>query len=105
MDKLAVHLEFGKILVIVAIISIILTSLMYFIFRKHSKYNLVKYIPGLIFTGLGVYNLLTIGISLPDTNEFNRVLMTLVFMVAGLIGIFTGLIIGVITKDKKTKKP
>lgn len=105
LEKLAVHLEFGKILVIIALVSILLTCFMYFIVRKHPKYKMVKYIPGFIFTAVGVYNLLNIGINLPDINEFQMVLATVIFIIAGLVGLFTGLIIGIIKKEKKVKKP
>lgn len=101
LEKLAVHLEFGKILIIIAMISILLTCLIYFIVRKHPKYNLVKYIPGFVFTLIGVYNLFNVGLRLPDTDEFNLVLVTIIFIIAGLVGLFTGLIIGVVNKDKK----
>lgn len=101
LQKLSVHLEFGKVLIIIAIISILLTCLMHFIFRKNLKYKLVKYIPGFILTLIGVYNLFSVGINLPDINEFNMLLATIIFIIAGLIGLFTGLIIGVINKDKK----
>lgn len=104
LDKLIVHLEFGKILIIVSIASILLTCLMYFIVRKHPKYKLVKYIPGFIFTLIGAYNLLNIGMNLPDTEDFYILLATTIFIVAGLIGLFTGLIIGIIKKEKKVKK-
>lgn len=100
MEKLVVHLEFGKILGIVSIISILITYIIHFIFRKDFKYKLVKYAPGFILILIGIYNLFNLGIDLPDTNEFNRVLATVIFLVAGFIGLFTGLIIGVINKDK-----
>ncbi len=97
---LAVHLEFGKLIVIIALTSILITYLIHFILRKNPKYKLVKYIPGFIFTLIGVYNLFNIGISLPDINEFNMLLATILFIIAGLIGMLTGLIIGIIVKDK-----
>ncbi|HZK33298.1 MAG TPA: hypothetical protein VFC60_02250 [Tissierellaceae bacterium] len=105
LEKLAVHLEFGKILIIIAIVSILLTCLMYFIVRKNPKYKLVKYIPGFIFTLIGGYNLFNMGINLPETDEFNMFLLTIIFIVAGLVGLLTGLIIGIVTKEKKVKKP
>lgn len=105
LEKLAVHLEFGKILIIIALMSILITCLTYFIVRKNPKYKLVKYIPGFIFTLIGGYNLFNMGVRLPETDEFNIFLLTIIFIVAGLIGLFTGLIIGVITKEKKVKKP
>ena len=104
LEKLAVHLEFGKILIIIALISILLTCLMYYIVRKNPKYKLVKYIPGFVFTIVGGYNLFNIGIHLPNTEDFYMILATIIFIVAGLIGLLTGLIIGIVKKEKKIKK-
>ena len=104
LEQLVVHLEFGKVLIIIALVSILLTCLMYFIVRKNPKYKLVKYIPGFIFTIVGGYNLFNIGINLPDTEDFYMVLATIIFIVAGLIGLLTGLIIGIVKKEKKVKK-
>lgn len=104
LENLGAHLEFGKVLIIVSIISILITCLIYFIFRRNPKYNLIKYIPGSVLTLIGVYNLLRVGMNLPDTSEFDRVLLTMIFIIGGVIGLFTGLIIGVINKDKKDKE-
>lgn len=102
LQSLAVHLEFGKILTIISIVSILLTYLIHFIFRKYPKYRLAKYSPGFIFTLVGGYSLFSLGISLPEAHEFNMLLITIIFIVAGLVGMFTGLIIGVVNKEKKT---
>jgi len=98
-DDLIVHLEFAKILGLVAVISILLTSIVYIIFRKQPKYRLLKYIPGLIFILIGIYNIVNLGIELPGVNEFDKVLIIVISIVGGCISLFTGLIIGVIMKD------
>lgn len=100
LERMAVHLEFGKIILIVGAMSILLTSLIHFLLRKYPKYRIVKFIPGFIFTIVGFYNLFRIGIELPNTDEFNMLLATVIFIVGGLVGLLSGLIIGVISKKK-----
>lgn len=101
MEELKVHLEFGKIIAAVCLMAIIITILIYFIFRKERKYRLLKYIPGLILVGIGLFNLFYLGIDLPGINEFNKVLIIVISLVSGFISLFTGLIIGIINKGKK----
>lgn len=101
MQDLIVHLEFAKILGLVTLISILVTVIVYYIFRNQIKYRLLKYIPGFIFILIGIFNLMSLGIELPGINEFNKILIIVISMVGGFISLFTGLIIGVINKEKK----
>jgi hypothetical protein len=101
MDDLIVHLEFAKVLGLVALIAILITVLVYYIFRKQRKYRLLKYIPGLILILIGIYNLINLGIDLPGINEFNKVLVIVISGVGGVIALSTGLIIGIINKGRK----
>lgn len=101
MDDLVVHLEFAKILGLVALISVLITVLVYYIFRKQRKYRLLKYIPGFLMVLIGIYNLINLGIGLPGINEFNKVLIIVISLVGGLIALSTGLIIGIVNKGRK----
>ena len=101
MDDLVVHLEFAKILGLVALISVLITVLVYYIFRKQRKYRLLKYIPGFLMVLIGIYNLINLGIDLPGINEFNKVLIIVISLVGGLIALSTGLIIGIVNKGRK----
>lgn len=101
MENLKGHLEFGKILAMVCFIAILITVLIYFVFKKDSKYRLVKYIPGAILVGIGAFNLFNLGIDLPGISEFNKVLIIVISMVAGFISLSTGLIIGIINKGRR----
>lgn len=104
MSEFAVHLEFAKILALVSFIGIFLTGIVYYIFKDKEEYRLLKYIPGLIFILIGLINLAIIGISIPGVDEFNKVLIIVMSMVGGFVAWLTGLIIGVITKTKKTEE-
>lgn len=101
MDALRVHLGFAKILGTVCLIAIVITILIYYIFRKEEKYRLIKYIPGLILILIGLFNLFNLGIELPGINEFNKVLIMVTSMVGGFISLSTGLIIGIINKGRR----
>lgn len=102
MDELRVHLEFAKILALVVVTSILLTSIVYFIFRKNRKYRLAKYIPGLLLLLIGLYYMMNLGIELPEIGEFNKVLMIVISLIGSFISLSTGLIIGIINKGRKT---
>lgn len=101
MDELRVHLEFAKILALVVVISILLTIIVYFIFRKNIKYRLARYIPGLLLLLIGLYNIMNLGIELPAITEFNKVLIIVISMIGSFISFSTGLIIGIVNKQKK----
>lgn len=101
MSEFAVHLEFAKILGLVSFIGALLTGIVYYIFKDKEKYRLVKYIPGLIFILIALINVAIIGISIPGIDELNKVLLIVMAMVGGFVAWLTGLIIGVITKEKK----
>lgn len=98
MGEFIVHLEFAKILGIAAIIAIIFTLIMYLVFRNN---RVVKYIPGLIFIVIGLYNLFYLGKESSTVEGVNRVLIIVVAMVAGFIGLSTGLIIGIFKKGRE----
>lgn len=97
MEELIIHLEFAKILAIIAIGAIIITIISYIIARKN---RVVKYIPGLILIILGVYNLFYLGQDTSTIEGFNRLYVVIISMISGFIGLSTGLIIGILTKDK-----
>lgn len=97
MEELLVHLEFGKTLGIVALATIVATITIYFIFRKG---RIAKYIPGLIFILIGLYNLYNIGTETSLLDNANTLFLIVITMISGFIGISTGLIIGIITKGR-----
>lgn len=98
MEEFIVHLEFAKILGIVSIITMILTLITYLVFRSN---RVVKYIPGLILILIGFYNLFYLGRESSTINGVNKIFIILVTMIGGFIGLSTGLIIGIIKKNKE----
>jgi len=98
MEELIVHLEFGKVIAITSAIVIIITIITDVIFRK---YSLVKYVPGTIIIIIGLFNLLKVGVENIGLDDFNRMFLVLITLITGFIGICTGLIIGIIRKDKR----
>lgn len=98
MDEFIIHLEFAKTLGIVAIIAIILTLIIYLVFKNNKA---VKYIPGLIFILIGLYNLFYLGRESSTVDGVNRIFIILVTMIGGFVGLSTGLIIGIIKKGKE----
>ena len=98
LEGLKVHLEFSKILIIVSFIAALITIMIYILFRKDRKYRMVKYIPGFILFIIGLVGFFSLGMSLPGVEEFNKVLIIVMTLVAGFIAMSTGLIIGIIEK-------
>lgn len=98
MKELIVHLEFAKILGTFIFGSIIITSVTYLIFKKN---RFIKYIPGLILMIVGIYNVFYIGKDSFTLDGVNRLLLITITMVAGFIGISTGLIIGIFKKGRE----
>ncbi|WP_313757364.1 hypothetical protein [Tissierella sp.] len=98
MNEFIVHLEFAKILGIFIFSAIIITSVMYFIFKKN---RFIKYIPGFVLMIIGIYNLFYIGNDSSNLDRVNRLLIIMVTMVSGFIGLSTGLIIGILKKGRE----
>lgn len=101
MKELLAHLEFAKILFIVSLIAILITGIVYYVFKDQEEHRLFKYIPGLIFIVIGMLILLTMGFGMPEIDEFNKVLIVVTSMVGGFVAWGTGLIIGIFTKTKE----
>lgn len=98
MEEFIGHLEFAKILGIVAIITITLTIITFLVFRSN---RVVKYLPGIILILIGLYNLLYLDRQSSTINGINKIFIILVTMIGGFIGLSTGLIIGIIKKGKE----
>ncbi|MDR7857280.1 hypothetical protein [Tissierella sp.] len=98
MERFIEHLEFAKILGFVAVGVMIFTVITHFIFQKN---RVVRYIPGIIFIIIGLYNLLYLGGQSSSLDGVNRLLIVTITMISGFVGISTGLIIGVFRKGKE----
>lgn len=98
MEEFIVHLEFAKTLGIVSVIAILFTLIVYLIFKNN---RVVKYIPGLIFILIGLYNLFYLGSESTTIDEVNMIFIIIVALISGFVGLATGLIIGIIKKNKE----
>lgn len=100
MKELLDHLEYSKLFLIISTGMAALTYLTHIIFRDQ---RFVKFMPGLISLGIGVYSILTIDgevIFLDDTNNFT---MFVIATAVGFIGIGIALILGIFNKEKVKK--
>lgn len=101
MEELLNYLENGETLVFVTISAVVITLVTHLIFKK---YRFVKYIPGLIYMALGLFNLLIVLDDLTSSNSMDKILLFLILFTSGAIGIFFALIIGIYNKPRKVKK-
>lgn len=97
MKDIIVHLEFAKILALVCFIVVIFTVVLFLIAKN---YRIIKYIPGFILIIVGIYNLFYLGQDSTTVDGINRLYMIIISMISGLIGLSSGLIIGIIKKEK-----
>ena len=98
MEELAIHLGYAKILGGVSLISIFLTTVIYLVF-KGNRY--MKYLPGIILLIIGLYNLYSLVTSSDYSDGVTRLLMATMGIVTGIVGLSTGLIIGVYIKGRE----
>lgn len=97
MKDIIVHLEFAKILALVCFIVVIFTVVLFLIVKNN---RIIKYIPGFILIIVGIYNLFYLGQDSTTVDGINRLYMIIISMISGLIGLSSGLIIGIIKKEK-----
>lgn len=98
MEELIVHLEFAKILGVFSLGAMIITFITFLISKNN---RVIKYIPGFILILIGIYNLFYVGIDSSNLDGFNRLLVVITTMIAGFIGLSTGLIIGIFRKGRE----
>ena len=97
MEGLISHLEYVKMLVGLTIFSVLITLIVYFIFKKN---KLVKYLPGFVFLIIGLYHSYHILIK-SSIDDFKRLFIATAGIVTGIIGLSMGLIIGIFTKERQ----
>lgn len=98
MGEFGIHLKFAKMLGGLSLAVIFITSITYFIFKKS---RFIKYLPGFILFIIGLYNLYFLGADSYSANDINRLLIATMGMVTGIVGLSTGLIIGVYKKGRE----
>lgn len=99
MEELKLHLEYGKTLAYVSVIAATITITTHLIFKRN---RYIKYLPGLIFIAIGFYNLISIN-DITSRQSITNFLLMIMGFGGGIIGLFTGLIIGIWNKPRKVK--
>lgn len=100
MAELKLHLDNGKLLIYISLITMLATLITHLIFKK---YRFMKYIPGFILLFIGIYNLYMVSGELTSSESIKNILMFVIGFIAGFIGLFSGLIIGIYNKPRKIK--
>lgn len=101
MEELMLHLKNARTLVYVSLAAIVLTFATHLIF---AKYRFVKYIPGFILIIIGLYNIYKASSDFTSPDSLNPILIFLICFLGGIIGLFSGLIIGIYNKPKRVRK-
>ena len=101
MEDLLKHLENWEIILYVSLACIGLTIIADILFKKH---RYVKYIPGLIFIIIGVFNIYLVLDALTETQSIKNISLFILLVAGGIIGILTALIIGIYKKPIKVKQ-
>lgn len=97
MEEFIIHLDYAKKLGGFSIAVILVTVVTHLIFKKN---RFIKYLPGLILFIIGLYNLSFLGKDAYSINELNRISITTMAFITGIVGLSTGLIIGVWRKGR-----
>lgn len=100
MEELLKHLDNGKALGFVSLAAIIITIIAHLFFKK---YRYIKYLPGIIITGIGLYSLYKVMNDLTANKSINSLLMFLMGFLGGFVALSTALIIGIYEKPRKVK--
>lgn len=101
MEDLLKHLENWEIILYVSLACIGLTIIADILFKK---YRYVKYIPGLIFIIIGVFNIYLVLDALTETQSIKNISLFILLVAGGIIGLLTALIIGIYKKPIKVKQ-
>ncbi|WFA09420.1 cytochrome C biosynthesis protein [Tissierella sp. Yu-01] len=101
MDDLLKHLDNWEIILYVSLACIGLTILAGLVFKKH---RYVKYIPGLLFIVIGIFNLYTVLGALTETQSINNISLFILLVAGGVIGLLMALIIGIYRKPTRVKQ-
>ncbi|HZH93301.1 MAG TPA: cytochrome C biosynthesis protein [Tissierellaceae bacterium] len=78
-----------------------ITLLTHLIFKK---IRIMKYLPGLIVLGIGLFNLYSVKDTITADASLVNLLLFIIGTVAGLVGILFALIIGIYVKPVKRKR-
>ncbi len=99
--ELAGYYDDSRMIIIVTLAVIAITLLTHLIFRK---IRIMKYMPGLIVIGIGLFNLYSVKDTLTSDESLINLLLFIIGSVAGLVGMLFALMIGIYSKPVKKKK-
>ena len=99
--ELAGYYDDSRMIIVVTLAVIAITLLTHLIFRKIS---IMKYMPGLIVLGIGLFNLYSVKDTLTSDGSLINLRLFIIGSVAGLVGMLFALIIGIYSKPVKKKK-
>lgn len=92
----------STIIIYASLAAILLTIIIHLLFRKYSRF--LKYIPGTIMLIIGIFSLYKVLDSLVEAESLDELMNFISFVVSGLVGIFSALILGVYDKPRKKRR-
>ena len=99
--ELGGYYDDSRMIIYVTVAVIGITLLTHLIFRK---VRIMKYLPGLIVLGLGLFNIYSVKDNLTADESLVNLLLFIIGTVAGLVGMLFALIIGIYSKPVKRKR-
>lgn len=99
--ELAGYFEDAKMIILVTVAVASIALLTHLIFKK---IRIMKYLPGFIVLGIGLYNFYSVRNTLTADESLVNLLLFIVGTVAGLVGLLFALTIGIYTKPVKRKR-
>jgi hypothetical protein len=101
LGELGGYYDDSRMIIYVTLAVIGITLLTHLIFRK---VRIMKYLPGLIVLGLGLFNIYSVKDNLTADESLVNLLLFIIGTVAGLVGMLFALIIGIYSKPVKRKR-
>lgn len=101
MSEFLEYFEYARAYIFISLGIIALTFIIHFLFKK---YKIAKYVPGLILIPIGLFGVIRL---FSASNLLDGVTSLMIFIIGiggGLVGLLTGLIIGIYTKEVKLKR-
>lgn len=99
--EMAGYYDDSRMIIIVTLAVIAITILTHLIFKK---IRIMKYLPGLIVIGIGLFNFYSVKDNLTSDESLLNLLLFIIGTVSGLVGMLFALIIGIYSKPVKKKK-
>lgn len=93
-DILKNNSEYMTIALLIIVAAIIITLVINFIARK---LKFIKYLPGLVFTFIGLFSIFSVMGRLFESNSLNNILIFIIFISAGIVSLLLALILGILS--------